>query len=146
MKDTNNQGKSLKERLAEAEECRKNATISDIIAAKRREADSIEQSARGSFKVGYSWDDLPFTEKDLEHALDNAAHLRKEADRLEAALKRELAAYEPAMRNFHKLRKALIAAKKYLDGYTVDILKLRRKVDAALAEPTQTPTKEGETK
>ena len=127
MKEKNNQGKSFQERIAEAEERRKNATISDIIAARRREADAIEQSARGSFKVGYPWDDLPFT----------AAHIRKEADRLEAALKRELAPYEQAMGNFHKLRKALIAAKKYLDGYTVDILKLRRMVDAALATPAR---------
>ena len=34
-----------------------------------------------------------------------------------------------------KLREALKAAKKYLDGYTVNILELRRTVDAALAAP-----------
>lgn len=90
----NSQGKSFQERLAEAEERWKNATISDIIAAKRREADSIEQSARGTFKVGYSWDDLPFTEGNLERELDNAARIRKEADCLEAALKREKSAIE----------------------------------------------------
>jgi hypothetical protein len=90
MKDTNNQGKSFHERLAEAEERWKNATISDIIAAKRREADSIEASARGSFKAGEDWDEMPFTESDLESALDRAGTKRKEADRLEAALKREL--------------------------------------------------------
>ena len=34
-----------------------------------------------------------------------------------------------------KLREALKAAKQYLDGYTVNILELRRTVDAALAAP-----------
>lgn len=90
MKDTNNQDKSFQERLAEAEERRKNETISDIIVAKRREADSIEASARGSFKAGEDWDEMPFTESDLESALDLAETKRKEADRLEAALRREL--------------------------------------------------------
>lgn len=89
MKDTNNQGKSFQERLSEAEERRKNATTSDIIAAKRREADSIEASARGSFKAGEDWDERPFTESDLESALDLAETKRKEADRLEATWKRD---------------------------------------------------------
>ena len=115
MKETNNQGKSLQERLSEAEARWQNATISDIIAAKRREADSIEQSARGEFKVGYTCDDLPFTESDLESALDIAETKRKEADRLEAALKRELAAYEQAM---GKLRDAL--AKIRSEAYECD--------------------------
>ena len=99
MKDTNNQGKSFQERLAEAEERRKNATISDIIAAKRREADSIEASARGSFKAGEDWDERPFTESDLESALDLAETKRKEADRLEAALRRDCASIERIVRD-----------------------------------------------
>jgi len=37
--------------------------------------------------------------------------------------------------NSVKLREVLKEVKRYLDGYTVNILELRRKVDAALAEP-----------
>ncbi len=37
--------------------------------------------------------------------------------------------------NTQKMREVLKAAKQYLDGYTVNILELRRKVDAALAKP-----------
>ena len=36
---------------------------------------------------------------------------------------------------YAKLREALKAAKQYLDGYSTNILELRRKVSAALAEP-----------
>ena len=50
------------------------------------------------------------------------------ADRLEAALKRERG-------DAAKLREALKTVKRYLDGYTVNILELRRTVDAALVEP-----------
>lgn len=59
-------------------------------------------------------------------------YLNDYADRLEAALKREL---ESVSGDATKLREALKAAKKYLDGYTVNILELRRTVDAALAAP-----------
>ena len=37
--------------------------------------------------------------------------------------------------NAAKLRAALKEVKRYFDGYTVNILELRRKMDAALAEP-----------
>ncbi len=46
-------------------------------------------------------------------------YLNAYADRLEAALKREL---ESVSGDAAKLREALKAAKKYLDGYTVNIL------------------------
>ena len=39
--------------------------------------------------------------------------------------------------NNAKLREALKAAKQYLDGYTVNIFELRKKVDEALAEPVR---------
>ena len=118
-------------------------TITDIIAAKRSEADSIEQSARGSFKVGYSWDDMPFTEVDLERELDNAARIRKEADRLEAALKREL---ESMSGNAAKLREAIEAvllAFNYGESTIVNqlpfskLLPMLRKCIEALAGPSR---------
>ena len=43
---------------------------------------------------------------------------------------------------YAKLREALKAAKQYLDGYSTNILELRRKVDAALAEPPPVPSAE----
>ena len=64
-------------------------TIADIIAEKRREADYIEETARGSLKAGENYDGIAYTESDLESALDLADTKRKEADRLEAAHKRE---------------------------------------------------------
>lgn len=39
------------------------------------------------------------------------------------------------METNNKSREALKATKEYLDGYTVNILELRRTVDAALAAP-----------
>ena len=64
-------------------------TIVDIIAEKRREADYIEETARGSLKAGENYDGIAYTESDLESALDLADTKRKEADRLDAAHKRE---------------------------------------------------------
>lgn len=65
-------------------------TITDIIKKIRAEADFIEETARGSFKAGEAMGGIAFTESDLESALDLAETKRKEADRLEAALKREM--------------------------------------------------------
>ncbi len=53
------------------------------------------------------------------------------ADRLEAALKRE------ASGNMAALYEALKPVKRYLDGYTVNVLELRRTVDAALTAPAR---------
>ena len=69
-------------------------TIVDIIAEKRREADYIEETARGSLKAGENYDGIAYTESDLESALDLVESKRKEADRLEAAYKRDKAAIE----------------------------------------------------
>ncbi len=41
------------------------------------------------------------------------------------------------MQTNNKMREALESVKSYLDGYTVNILDLRRRVDAALAEPVK---------
>lgn len=71
-----------------------NETITDIIRKIRAEADSIEASVRGSLKAGEGLNGVPFTESDLEPALDLVMTKRKEADRLEAALGREKAAIE----------------------------------------------------
>lgn len=81
-------------------------TITDIIKKIRAEADFIEETARGSFKAGEAMGGIAFTESDLESALDLAETKRKEADRLEAALKRESG-------NYAKLREAV---KKVLDA------------------------------
>ena len=67
----------------------KQETLADIIAEKRREADYIEESARGHAKAGETMSGTPFTEEDLEFAIDDANKIRKEADRLEAARKRD---------------------------------------------------------
>lgn len=71
-----------------------NETITDIVKRTRAEADYIEKSARGSLKAGETLAGTPFTESDLESALGLAETKRKEADRLEAALKHEKAAIE----------------------------------------------------
>lgn len=85
----------------------------------------------------------------------NSYDLRSLADRLEAAWKREKSAIEDdalavggiveasrataekssTVGDAAKLREALKTVKRYFDGYTVNILELRRKVDAALAAP-----------
>ena len=65
-------------------------TITDIVKGIRAEVDYIEETARGSLKAGENYDGIAFTESDLESALDLAETKRKEADRLEAAHKREV--------------------------------------------------------
>lgn len=94
-------------------------TIADIIAEKRREANYIVQVAQGKCH----------TRRDK--AEDEARDIRREADRLEAANKRE------ASGNTAALHEALKPVKRYLDGYTVNILELRRTVDAALTAPAR---------
>ena len=103
-----------------------NETIADIIAKKRREADYIEETARGSLKAGENYDGIAYTESDLESALDLADTKRKEADRLDAAHKRELSKNVSKNRadfgqlgNAAKLREALVQVQKkikYLIG------------------------------
>lgn len=66
-----------------------NETITGIIKEIRAEADYIEETARGSLKAGETCDGIAYTESDLESALDLAETKRKEADRLESALRRE---------------------------------------------------------
>ena len=55
------------------------------------------------------------------------------ADRIEAVIARE----REASGNAAAMREALKPVKRYLDGYTVNILELRRMVDAALAAPAR---------
>ena len=75
-----------------------NKTVTDVIRDIRSEADYIEKSARGSLKAGENLAGTPFTESDLESALDLAETKRKEADSLEVALKREKATEEQEAR------------------------------------------------
>ena len=64
------------------------------------------------------------------HVTMSWADFRKMLDRLEAANRRERG-------DSAKLREALKPVKRYLDGYTVNILELRRTVDAALTAPAR---------
>ena len=65
------------------------------------------------------------------HVTMSWADFRKMLDRFDAAHKRE------ASGNTAALHEALKPVKRYLDGYTVNILELRRTVDAALTAPTR---------
>lgn len=58
---------------------------------------------------------------------------RRMLNRFEAAHKRE----RETSGNTAALHEALKPVKRYLDGYTVNILELRRTVDAALTAPTR---------
>lgn len=69
-------------------------TVTDIIVAKRREANFIVQSAEAYAKAGETSAGTPYDECDLERDRGHADEIRKEADCLEAALKHELAAAE----------------------------------------------------
>ena len=69
-------------------------------------------------------------------------YLNAYADRLEAALKRELSKICPKtgadfgqLGDCAKLREVLKTVKRYFDGYTVNVPEMRRQVDAALAAP-----------
>lgn len=71
------------------------------------------------------------------------------ADRLEAALKRELSKNVSKngddfgqLGDAAKLREALKTVKRYLDGYTVNVPEMRRQVDAALATTSSQTTQE----
>ena len=65
------------------------------------------------------------------HVTMSWADFRKMLDRFDAAHKRE------ASGNTAALHEALKPVKRYLDGYTVNILELRRTVDAALTAPAR---------
>ena len=117
-------------------------TIVDIIAEKRREADYIEETARGSLKAGENYDGIAYTESDLESALDLADTKRKEADRLKAALRRERG-------DCAKLRESVKAVvdvgyphnfqkeAPHIRGYCYDITRAIDKCFAALAAPAR---------
>ena len=82
-------------------------------------ADIVAEMRRGTKLPGY-W-----------RSCDVNEILQYHADRIDAAHKRE------ASGNTAALREALKPVKRYLDGYTVNILELRRTVDAALTAPTR---------
>ena len=67
------------------------------------------------------------------HVTMSWADFRKMLDRFDAANKRE----RETSGNTAALHEALKPVKRYLDGYTVNILELRRTVDAALTAPTR---------
>lgn len=100
----------------------KDKNLCDIVAEKRRLAEQIRNNLST----------VPVRRWDQQAEIKS---LEAEANRLEAALKRERG-------DCAKLREALKAAKQYLDGYSTNILELRRKVDAALAEPPPVPSAE----
>lgn len=74
---------------------KENETIADIIAEKRRRADEIERDCAEKMKRGKMVSDC--------YARELVADIRQEADRMEAAHKREL----EAVGNAAKLREAL---------------------------------------
>lgn len=100
-------------------------TIDDIIAEKRRRAEEIERDCAEKMKRGEMVSDC--------YARELVADIRREANRIEAAHKREC----EASGNTAALREALKPVKRYLNGYTVNILELRRTVDAALTAPAR---------
>lgn len=67
------------------------------------------------------------------HVTMSWADFRKMLNRFDAAHKRE----RETSGNTAALHEALKPVKRYLDGYTVNILELRRTVDAALTAPTR---------
>ena len=67
------------------------------------------------------------------HVTMSWADFCKMLDRFEAAHKRE----RETSGNTAALHEVLKPVKRYLDGYTVNILELRRTVDAALTAPTR---------
>lgn len=79
----------------------KQETIADIIAEKRREANFIVQSAEAYAKAGETSVGTPYDECDLERDRGHADEIRREADRLEAAHRRELATLNLAVSSAH---------------------------------------------
>ena len=76
------------------------------------------------------------------HVTMSWADFRKMLDRFDAAHRREVATTKQSLAvgnsgDCAKLHEALKPVKRYLDGYTVNILELRRTVDAALTAPTR---------
>ena len=67
------------------------------------------------------------------HVTMSWADFRRMLDRFDAAHKHE----RETSGNTAALHEALKPVKRYLDGYTVNILELRRTVDAALTAPTR---------
>lgn len=68
----------------------KHETVTGIVAKMRREADYIVASAEASVRDGETMAGTPYSSADFDAALDRAMTIRSEADRLEAAHKREL--------------------------------------------------------
>ena len=109
-----------------------NETIADIIAEKRRRADEIERDCAEKMKRGEMTSD--------QYARELVAYIRKEADRLEAAHKRERG-------DCAKLREAVKAVvdvgyphnfqreAPHIRGYCYDITRAIDKCFAALSTP-----------
>ena len=83
-----------------------NETITDIVAAIRRKAQYLIESAEASARCGETMAGTPYTEENLEFARQDAKEMLAEADRLEAAMKREVENAK-ALGNAAKLREAL---------------------------------------
>ena len=103
----------------------KQETIADIIAEKRRQADKIERNCAEMMKRGEMISDC--------YARELVADIRREADRLEAAHRRELAAGGDAA----ALREALQAFAEWFDhdGSEDGYGDIRDKARAALSAP-----------
>ena len=129
-------------------------TIADIIAEKRRRADEIERDCAEKMRRGEMVSDC--------YARELVADIRREADRLDAAHKRELSKIRPKngadfgqLGDCAKLREAVVAVvdvgyphnfqkeAPHIRGYCYDITRAVEKCFAALAAPPTPPQEAG---
>lgn len=124
----------------------KQETIADIIAEIRKiDCDEIcpwwaDGGSCDSCPLGGSGKNCSFSKfADRLEAAWKRGKAEIEADALAAGglveASRAIAEKSSVVGDAVKMREALKTVKRYFDGYTVNILELRRKVDAALAKP-----------
>lgn len=105
-------------------------TIADIIAEKRRQADEIERDVVEKMKRGEMTSD--------QYARELVADIRREADRLEAAHKRErgdCAKLRDALEKVQKKIKYLIGNLTVPNSLVASRMEINGIINAALAEP-----------
>lgn len=88
-----------------------NKTITDIVAEKRHEAKYLIESAEASAQCGETMAGTPYTEENLEFARQDAKEMLAEADRLEAAMKREVDALHAQIEDLRKQIAGVVVSK-----------------------------------
>ena len=112
-------------------------TIADIIAEKRRQADEIERDCAEKMNRGEMVSD--------RYVREFVADIRREADRLEAAHRRErgnAAKLREALEKIHTIAKTFIDATKMrrvTDSARLDVSNIKDLADAALAALSAPP-------